>query len=183
MKIGKDEIQKIFLASLLFGGVIYCYFTMLLGPLNRREKAAEQRIAELGPQIEAARSQIRKTHNLEIQAPEVSSVLDSINALIPDGAPIAWFPPRMVEFFKRQGIEKTSTRLTNELAEKDLAGYRRLIWSVDLPKAEFTPLAIAIAGLENEEPLLQITNLTIESIKEDVQYQHALLSIGSIAKQ
>jgi hypothetical protein len=183
MKLGKDEIQKIFLAALLLGGVIYCYFTMLLGPLNRQEATANARIAELGPRLEEARKQIKRTQQLEQQAPESLAVLDSINSLIPEGAPIAWFPPKMAEFFKRQGVEKAAARLTNEEAEKDLAGYRRLIWTVDLPKVEFISLAIAIAGLENEEPLLEISNIQIESIPADVQFQHAMLSIGNVTKQ
>jgi hypothetical protein len=183
MKIGKDEFQKIFLSALLILGVVYCYFTMLLGPLGRQEAAANARIAELGPKIEAARKQVKKTNNLEQRAPASLAVLDSINSLIPDGAPIAWFPPRLGDFFKRQGIEKVATRLTNEFAEKDLTGYRSLAWSLDVPKAEFVSLAIAVAGLENEEPLLDISQLEITTAKDDVQYQHALLSLSSITKQ
>ena len=32
MKLGKEEIQKIVLGVLLFFGLIYSYFDMLLGP-------------------------------------------------------------------------------------------------------------------------------------------------------
>ncbi len=183
MKLGKDEIQKLTLAGLMAIGVVYCYFTMLLGPLGKKEAAMRKSIADLGPKIEAAQKQIKRTQQLENQAPVSTATLESIDALIPEGAPVAWFPPRMVEFFKRQGIDKASTRLANEYVDKDYAGYRRIAWSVDLPKAEFVSAALAIAGLENEEPLIEVNNIQIDSIKDDPQYQHVLLSVGSIAKQ
>lgn len=183
MKLSKDEIQKVGLAGLLLAGVVYCYFTMLLGPLARKQVALAKTASELAPRIVEARKQIAKTQQLEKQAPVAVDTLDSINGLIPEGAPVAWFPPRMVEFFKRQGIDKATARLTNEYADKEFTGYRKLAWSVDLPKAEFVSTALAIAGLENEEPLLEVNNIQIDSIKDDPQYQHVLLSVGSIAKQ
>lgn len=183
MKMDKDQIQKIGLSGLLLVGVVYCYFTMLLGPLTKRQTLAEARMGELNPKLEEARKQIKATQALEQQAPLAVATLNSINSLIPDGAPIAWFPPRIVEFFKRQGIDKAVARFANEAPEKELTGYRRLFWSIDLPKAGFVSLAVAVAGLENEEPLLEIRNLQIDVMKEDPQNQHVLLSVASLSKQ
>ena len=70
-------------------------------------------------------------------APVPISVMEQIKAGIPEGAPVAWFPPRIQDFFKRQGIERVATRLNNEMADKDLPGFRRLFWSIDLPKIGF----------------------------------------------
>ena len=183
MKLGKEEIQKIVLSLMLLAGVIYCYFTFLLGPLDRSAAASQTAITTLEPQIFDAKKQLQKTTELEKKAPQSTGVLDEVKAMIPEGAPIAWFPPRMAEFFKRQGMDKALTRLANEFPEKDLPGFRKLVWAIDLPKVEFVPLGAALKTLENEEPLLQITNVSVEASKDDPQYQHAVLTVATIVKQ
>ena len=88
------------------------------------------------PKIAGAKAQMKKTQSLEASAPAAAETLDRIKALIPEGAPVAWFPPRIQDFFKRQGIEKSSVRLNNEFADKELPGFRKLFWSIELPKVE-----------------------------------------------
>lgn len=182
MKLAKDELQKLALSTLLFIGLLYCYFSMMLGPLNARERQTRKSIAELSPQIEEAKKQIKRTATIETQTPATLETLEQIKGMIPEGAPVAWFPPRMTEFFKRQGIEKCAARLSGEIPGTDIPGFRRLVWSIDLPKVEFVPLAIALAGLENEEPLLEITNLQVEANGTDPQFQHAVLTVHTIVK-
>ena len=63
-----------------------------------------------------------------------------------------------------------------------MPGFRRLFWTIDVPKVEFVPLGIAIAALENDQPLLEITNLQIEQSKDNVQFQHATLTVATIVK-
>ena len=90
----------------------------------------------------------------------------------------------MAEFFKKQGIEKAPTRMNGELPDKELPGFRRLAWGVDLPKVEFVHVcAKAIAALENEEPLLEISTLQIDASREDVETQRALLTVNNLVKQ
>jgi hypothetical protein len=183
MKLSKDQIKKLGLSAIFVGALLYGYFSMMLGPLSAREARTRGAIAALTPKVTEAKKQIQKTSGLEAQAPPAQGVMDELKASIPEGAPVAWFPPRVAEFFKRHGIDKTLTRLTNEFPEKDLAGFRRLVWTIDLPRVEFIPLGIAVAGLENEEPLLQVTNVSVEASKEDPQYQHAVLTVATLVKQ
>lgn len=183
MKLGKEEIQKLALGVLLFFGLVYSYFDLLLGPLNKRQAAAQQSIAALGPEIASARAQIEKTRQMEEKAPTAMLIARQVDAMIPEGSPVAWFPPRMAEFFKKQGIDKASSRLNGELPEKELTGYRRLIWGVDLPKVEFVPFAQAVAALENEEPLFEIATLQIDVSREDIEAQHALITLNNLVKQ
>ncbi|MDP9291583.1 MAG: hypothetical protein M3O82_04360 [Verrucomicrobiota bacterium] len=180
MKLGKDDLKKMIFGGMAFVLLIYCYLTMILGPLAAREKATMKSIGELTPQLADAHAQIEKTKKFESSAPAAQEKLDQIKALIPKSEPVAWFPPRMADFFKRQGIEKVATRLNNESPEKDMPGFKKLYWSIDLPKVEFIPLAIAVAGLENEEPLLQVTNLNVEAVKEDARFQHAMITVSTI---
>ena len=183
MKVGKDEIQKIGLGVLLLLGLIYGYFSFLLTPLKQRQAAAQKSIKALVPEIATARTQIRTTQTLEEKAPAAQAIVAQVNAMIPEGSPVAWFPPRLGEFFKSHGIEKATTRLNNEISEKQLPGFRRLSWGVDLPKVDFVRFGRALADLENQEPLLEVSSLQIETGREDVQSQRALLTVNNIVTQ
>ena len=133
--------------------------------------------------IAKAKAQIQKTKEMEKNAPAAALTTQQVEAMIPEGSPVAWFPTRMGEFFKKQGFDKTSTRMNSELPDKDLPGFRRLTWSVDLPRVEFAPFATALAMLENEEPLIEISNLQIDASREEVEMQHALLTVNNLIKQ
>lgn len=183
MKLGKEEIQKLVLGLMLFFGVIYGYFSFLLGPLQKNQAVARQNIASLGPEIVKAKAQIEKTKQLEKTAPTALLASKQVEVMIPEGAPVAWFPTRMAEFFKKQGFDKTSTRMNSEAPDKELPGFRRLTWSVDLPRIDFAPFASALATLENEEPLLEISNMQMDASREEVEMQHALITVNNIIKQ
>jgi hypothetical protein len=181
MKINQAQTKKLVLALMGVGALLYGYFTYLLGPLEDGERRAAQGIEALGPQIDDAKTQIAKTAQLEKQAPEAIAFLNDLKNSIPDGAPIAWFPPKMADFFKSHGIPKSTTRLVSE-EDSDLPGFKKMVWQIDVPKAEFVPLGSAIASLENDEPLLEIDNLSIDATREDAQYQHATLILSTLVK-
>ena len=186
MKINKEQLQKIFLISLLAIGGLYCYFDMLLGPLARQEEAALKRIEELQPKIMEAKKQLNRTHSIEEGDQNVGrarQIMEVIKASIPEGASVAWFPSRLSDFFSRQGIKKPLYRLNSETPDADLPGYKDSFWSIEIPKIQFAALAIAIAGLENQEGLLQIRNLQIEATPIDVQFQRAQLTISTLVKE
>lgn len=183
MKLGKEEIQKLVLGVMLLIGVVYSYFDLLLAPLVKNQAAARQKIESLKPEIASAKAQIASTKELEKSAPAALLTTQQVEAMIPEGSPVAWFPTRMAEFFKKQGFDKTFTRMNSEVPEKELPGFRRLTWSVDLPKVEFVPFAKAVATLENEEPLIEISNLQMDASREEVEMQHALLTVNNLIKQ
>jgi hypothetical protein len=183
MKFGKDEIQKMFLGGLMLAVLLYCYFEMLLGPLNDKWTKADSTIKTKTPQIATAKEIIMKAQSLKAKADEARVTVNQAEALIPDGSPVAWFPPLITDFFKRQGIEKCNVHRGEEGMDKELPDYHNLTWGLDISHVEVVPLASAIAAFENEHPLMEISNLQIDSGKENVQYQTARLSISTIIKQ
>jgi hypothetical protein len=182
MKLGKEEIQKIVLGGMMLIAVIYGYFSLLLGPLAAKQAGARTNIAELEPKIAEAQAAIKVTESAEKDAPKALAVLGQVTALIPEGAPIAWFPPRVADFFKNRGVDKAVTRNISEDVEKDLPAFRRVSWSIDLPKVDFIAFAAALAQFENDEPLVQVTSVVVEPNHEDVQAQHAVLNVSNIVK-
>jgi hypothetical protein len=181
MKLDQDQMKKIGLCLAVFAALLYGYYAYLLGPLKDNEQKAISGIASLQPQIADAKSQITKTADLERKAPVATAFLDSIKSSIPDGEPIAWFPPKMALFFKSHGIDKCTTHLVSE-EQDDMPGFRKIVWAIDVPKVEFVPLGLAIASLENDEPLLTVLNVSIDATREDAQYQHATLILSTLVK-
>jgi hypothetical protein len=183
MKLGKEEIQKIVLGVLLLFGLVYSYFSLLLGPLVAREEAYDKSIKGLGPATTAANAQIARTNQMEKEAPGVAMVVYQVNAMIPAGSPVAWFPTRIADFFKSRGIDRVTTRLNSETTDKRFVGYRKLTWGIDVPKVGFVQFASAIAALENAEPLIEITSMQIDAGREDVEMQHVLITVNNLVKQ
>lgn len=183
MKLGKDEIQKLALGILLLIGVVYSYFDLLLFPELKNQEAIRKNIAALNPEITKAKEQVKRAQDLEKTATQKTQVVPQVQAMIPDGAPVAWFPPRVSEFFKRHGIDRVAAKMNTETAEKEMPGFRRISWSLDLPKVDFVSYGQALCALENEEPLVEITSLLIEGTHEDIESQHALITVNNLAKQ
>lgn len=183
MKLAKEEIQKLVLGGLLCLGVVYSYFDMLLFPLKKKQRATEKSSTALGPEIQNAQAQIKKTADLERTLGESTIVLRQVDEMIPEGSPVAWFPKKVGDFFKQQGIEKATTKLNSEIPEKELAGFRRMAWGIDLPKVGYNQFGGAIAMLENEEPLLEIRSLQIDASRDDAETQRSTLTVHNLVKQ
>ena len=182
MKLNKDQIQKIVLGGMVFCGVIYSYFAFLLGPLNTSREQAIKDTADLGPKITSARAQLSKTKGIEEKAPASLRLLEQVQAMIPQGAPIAWVPTKLSELFKRESVEKVTARMSGEAVEKELTGFGRYVWSVVVPRVEFTTFGRALSALENDEPLMEIQALEIDAGREDAQFQRASITLQNIVR-
>ena len=176
-KLTKDQIQKIILSGLGFIALIYCYFNFFLGPLNKSRASTTATIADVQAKIVASKAEMKKTANLEVQAKEATSRYEALKATTADGAPIAWFPPRMRAFFADQGINKVTARLESsaDFKQKELSDWIKNTWAIDLPQCEYGDLGKAIAELENSEPLLTIQRVTIHAVPDEPQFQEASL--------
>ena len=182
MKLTKDQIQKTVLGGMLFCGVIYSYSEFLLGPLSEGRELAVKDAAELVPKIAAAQAQIAKTKGIEEKAPASQLLLEQVKAMIPQGSPIAWVPTRLTELLKREGIEKSTTRIAGEVPERELTGFGRFAWAIEVPRVEFITFAKAISVLENEEPLMEIQTVEIEAGRDSVQFQRMAIALQNIVR-
>ena len=181
VKLSKDQIQKLMLSTIGFIVLIYVYFNFFLGPLNSSRDSMVGQIDELQNKVANSKSELTKTSKLEQQADASTKRFAALKALSPEGAPIAWFPPRMKTFFATQEIDKATARLegSGPFKETDLANWTRYTWLVDLPQADFSTLGKAVAALENAEPLLSITRINIKAMPEDPQFQQVTLTAST----
>jgi hypothetical protein len=181
-KLNKDQIQKIALSTLGFIGLIYCYFSFFLGPLNKSRASMTQAIADVQEKTASSKTELKKTANLEMQAKEATGRYEALKHTTSDGAPIAWFPPKMRTFFGNQGIDKSAARLesSGDFKQPELSNWIRDTWAIDLPQSDYGALGKAIAELENTEPLLNIQRIVIHAVTEEPQYQQVSLAVQTV---
>lgn len=183
MSLGKEEIQKLVLGGIMFVALVYCYFALLLGPLQNSRENTKKQITDLNAKVTDAKKQISRANALEAAAPTHALTLKHLTALVPDGAPVAWFPTRLSDHFKQFGVDKATTRLNSEAPEPELTGFRLTTWGVEFPKAEFGSLAHALAEFENEQLLAEIANVQIDVLKDEPAVQHVTLTLNHLVKQ
>lgn len=181
-KLTRDQIQKLALSTIGFLVLLYVYFSFFLGPLNKSRATMEATMVDLQGKLGNSKSEMLRASNLEAQAKNATTRYAALQALSPEGAPIAWFPPRMKAFFANQQIDKVTAKPEGAGAtykQPELADWLKYSWQIDLPQADFAMAGAAIAQLENSEPLLNISKLSIKGGAEDAQYQQVGLSINT----
>jgi hypothetical protein len=129
--------------------------------------------------LAASKSETTRAANLEKEATDATTRYAALQALSPEGAPIAWFPPRMKAFFANQQIDKVTAKPEGApivYKQTELNDWSKHSWQIDLPQTDFSTAGKAIAALENTEPLLAITKLSIRGVSEDAQFQQVVFS-------
>jgi hypothetical protein len=164
-------------------GLVYCYFTFLIAPASKADAANLETIGALDGKLAQARTQTLRSRNIASQARTAEETLAQVNDMIPEGEPIAWFPPKMHDFLERQNLKNASVHPAGvAAAEKGLGDLKSEVWIVDVPQSGFEQLGIALAGIENEEKLLQITHLQITTQADNPEKQHVTMNIVSLEK-
>ena len=184
-KLSKDQIKKLLLSAMGFIFLLYVYFTFFLGPLQRIRDGALAQIADRQQKIDGSKTEMAKAANLERQAKDATARFAALKAFAPEGAPIAWFPPRMKTFFASQGIDRPVARLESNtnFKQSELAAWTKYNWLIEIPQADFTVLGKAIAELENREPLLSITKLSIHVVANDPQFQQVGIAATTVIEK
>lgn len=181
----KDQVKKISLSAMGFVFLLYVYFSFFLGPLNRSRDGMLARMKEKQTSLDSSKGEMSKASTLEQQAKTATTRFAALKALNSEGAPIAWFPPRIKVFFANRQIDKALARLenSNPLKEPELAGWMKYNWMIDIPQADYASLGKAIADLENAEPLLSITKVTIHAQPEQDPYQSVDLVVTNFIQK
>jgi hypothetical protein len=181
LNLSKDQIQKLGLSTMGFIVLVYVYFSFFLGPLNKSHDTMQATTNDLQKKVAGSKNEMAKAANLEKQASAATTRYAALTNASPEGAPIAWFPPRIKIFFSNLQIDKTTARLENSVPYKDadLSGWMRYNWTIDLPQTDFATLGKAVADLENNEPLLSINRINIHTTAEDPQFQQVTLTVST----
>lgn len=179
--MSSDQIKKVAMVVLVLLGLLYAAFTYLIGPLQQQMAVLDRQINELESNIRRANNVIREANDLQVEADEATVIFDQLSSLIPDGAPVAWFPPRVAAFFSRHEIPASTTRFVSR-APLPLDDFEHFAWTIDLPRTDFIPLGIALSGFENEFPLVGITSIEIQSSATEPGLQRVTLGARGVVK-
>jgi len=184
-KLTKDQIKKLSLSAMGFVFLLYVYFTFFLGPLQKIRDTTLGQIADRQKKIDSSKSEVAKAATLERQAKDSMARFAALKALTPEGAPIAWFPPRMKTFFASQGTDRAVARLESNtnFKQTELAAWTKYNWLVELPQTDFAALGKSIAELENTQPLLCITKLNIKVLPEQPQFQQVAIAATTVIEK
>jgi hypothetical protein len=184
-QLNKDQIQKISLSAIGFIILLYVYFSFFLGPLNKSRAVMAGKISDIQNKLNASKGNMSKTVSLEQQAKAATTRFAALKALNPEGAPIAWFPPRIKVFFANQQIDKALAKLEGNIPfkETELADWQKYTWTIELPQADFDSLGKSVADLENSEPLLSITKIRIRTLPDAPQFQTVALTAATIMQK
>ncbi len=184
-KLSSDQIKKLVLSAMGFIFLLYVYFTFFLGPLQTSRDSTLKQIDELQKKIDGSKDELAKAANLERQAKDATTRFAALKELTPDGAPIAWFPPHMKTFFANQQIDKAVARLESNtnFKQAELSAWSKYNWLIELPQADFAALGKSIADLENTEPLLSITKLSIHVMPNESQFQQVGIAATTVIEK
>jgi hypothetical protein len=184
-KLSADQIKKVALSAMGFVFLLYVYFTFFLGPLQKMRSATLSEIQQVRSKIDGSKNEMAKASTLERQAKDATTRFAALRTLTPDGAPIAWFPPQMKTFFANRQIDKAVARLESNTAFKqsELSSWTKYNWLIDLPQADFAAIGKSIADLENNEPLLSISKLSIHVLPNDPQFQQVAIAATTVIQQ
>jgi hypothetical protein len=185
MKLTKDQIKKLGLSIVGFVFLVYVYFTFFLGPLNRSRAATMTKINDRQAKLDTSKEEMAKATKLEQNAKTATDRFATLKKVNAEGAPIAWFPPRMKTFFANEQIDKAVARLEGNtpLKQDELSGWLKYNWVIDLPLADYSTVGKAIADLENSEPLLTVTRLSIHASPDYPQFQHVELAAANLIEK
>ena len=90
----------------------------------------------------------------------------------------------MKAFFSNQQIDKVTAKPDAAgsgalYKQPELTDWLKYTWQIDLPQADFAIMGRAIAELENSEPLLAVSKLSIKDGGENAQFQQIILSVNT----
>jgi hypothetical protein len=185
VKLSPDEIKKIGLSLIALAALVYCYLSFLLGPLQTSQASMINTTAELDNKIATSTKMLEHVSELEQTAITAIDRSEKINKMMPEGAPLAWVPPRIRSFFASDDVEAGAVRLLNILPIKqpEMSAFAIDEWIVEFPSAKFLVLAHSIARFENENPLWKIVNVRIRADEADPEQQSVTLGVITIVRK
>jgi hypothetical protein len=185
MKVSKENVQKIILGAIVCAGFLYYYTAQMLDPLTVREKVLTGQIRDLEAKIRDGRSKIaqaRVVQGTEATKDEAQTAYAIMQEKIPSAQPIAWLPTRLGELFKARGLAKQNYHCETSGSNTGIPGFHSSTWVVDFPAAPFSEFGSAVAGLENEDGLSQITKFQVSATSKDPQNHHAQFTFSTLVK-
>ena len=157
IRLSPDQIKKISLSLIALAALVYCYFSFLLGPLQASHANMINATAELESKVASSRKTMEHAAQLEQSATTAIGMSEKMTAMIPEGAPLAWLPPRIKSFFASDGVEAGAIRLLNTFPMKgpEMSAFAIDEWLIEFPARRFPRAREKHRPVREREPALE----------------------------
>jgi len=185
VRLSSTEIKKIALSLIAAIAVAYCYFVFLLSPLRASAVQMLQTTAGLEEKIVGGKMSMQEMARREQSDVAAIARSETLKAMVPDGAPLAWVPPRMKSFLSGDGVKGGVVRLINTfpIKQREVSAFVIDEWIIEFPHANFLTLVEGIARTENKNPLWRVVSVRIHANDADPEQQSATLGINTIVRK
>ncbi len=176
-----ENTKRLTLSGLVLIVLVYVFYSFLLGPAFKSITTGKQRIAALDKSIATANSAINRVSNMRAQLNGFADLETTLFANQPGGDPIAWFPPRVENFFKKAGIPRCLATLSAP-SETEIPGFRTYRCTIQFPSVSFMQFGAALAAFENHDNLIEVRSISIDAQADNPGLQLIAVEVRVILK-
>jgi hypothetical protein len=180
-KFTKENTQRLLLAGLALVILLVFFQTFLLGPAFNTIRSSASQIEKVSTEMSKAKSLKTRIENMQRQVDQASELEKTLFMNQPAGDPIAWFPPRIENFFKKAGIQHCLATLSSP-SDEEIPGLRTYRCTVEFPEVSFMRFGVALAAFENHDTLLEVRNVSISAQSDNPALQTVTLGLRIILK-
>ena len=161
---GKQLIQTAVLLALVLFGVIYSYIEFFIAPLAHERQALEVKMSTATTEIASGGEQLHKILNEE-QTEEKNGaqdrLLERLIQTVP-GVPQVVCPTLLSKVMISHGIMGSKIGVSGFLPFPGIQGGILQSWSINCPQVKPVAFGEAIAEIENQLPMAQISEFNIQ---------------------
>lgn len=160
----KEERQRLLLAGLLLVGVLYGYFGLLLSPMNtgiaqagRAVEDRNQQISSIGVELRALREEIAM-----LDRPILDTAAKELLETVPTSH-LVFTPAILSRILDEHRLSKGLSRSVMVAPFYGREDLHRASWEISLSEAGALRVGQAVAAVENEFRLSQLSEVSFEA--------------------
>jgi hypothetical protein len=180
--LSEEQMKRVFMGVLVLAGLVGLAWYLLLAPQKQDMTSERGKINTLKDQIREAEAAIKQAEAIATETNAANAEFESIIEDVPRGAPIAWVPPRINNYWRRQEFPDVTTEPSGiaSINNPALAGFEKRVWQVTINDAPFVDFGIALSEFENKEILMQLTSLNVSASAEQPETQNITFTLQQI---
>jgi len=161
---GKQLIQAAVAVALFLFAILYTYVEYFVAPLNHQREALQVQLAQANNEIATNTTQLHKLNNeeqSEHQNAALDQLLDRLLATVP-AVPQVDCPSLLSKTMRRHEIIGSKISVSAFLPFRGVQEGLMQVWSIESPQVNPMGFGAALADIENQLPMAQITEFSLQ---------------------
>ena len=184
MQMDAEKRNKVILGGLIICVVLYGLWTYFVEPTSKSLVSSEAAITQIQTDLRKAKATISRIDELGKKLAAAAELESKMFSGQPEGAPVAWLPPRLEAFFARQGVRCVAKSSGDpKPLSPDAAELQVYSWMVEFTRVDFLKFGAALAAFETSQPLFVISEVQINHSPDEPEFQNVTLQIQNIIKR